>query len=170
MQTLWQDVSLAWRTLRKAPGFTVPALATLALGIGASATMLTLADSVLLRPLNIADVDRLVHIYQHRPGQPPQPLPLSHADYLDFRERANSFEGLAAHYATSPMHVIIAGEPMSLMGSVVTASYFDVLRLRPSLGRFFLPAEDRVLSGDPPAVISDGLWQRRFDRSSSAVG
>ena len=110
MPSLWQDLRLAVRFLWSTPGFTIPAILTLALGIGANGTMFTLADAVLLRPLPIADADRIVHIFQDRADRPPQPYPLSFADYLDYREGSRSFGALAAHYATSPMHVIFAGE------------------------------------------------------------
>jgi putative ABC transport system permease protein len=169
MRTLWQDLTLAARLLRKSPGFTVAAVVTLALGIGANATIFSFADAVLLRTLPAPDADRIVHIYQQRPGRN-DALPLSYPDYLDYRARSQSFDALAAHYPGSPLHLVIDGEPRAVNGSVVTSTYFDVLQLQPALGRLFTADEDRVPDRDAVAVISYGLWQRAFAAAPTAIG
>jgi hypothetical protein len=97
---------------------------TLALGIGATGTIGTLADVVLFRPLDVPDADRIVHVFQRRTESPAEPAPMAYADYLDYRSDSRSFSALAAHYPTSPMHVIVEGEPVSVTGAVATASYF----------------------------------------------
>jgi putative ABC transport system permease protein len=170
METLRQDVALAIRFLRKTPGFTIPAVLTLALGIGANTTIFALTDALLFRRLPVPDADRIVHIYQTRPDRPPNPFPVSLADYFEYRDRSRSFDVLAAHYPTSPMHVIVDGEPLAITGAVVTANYFDVLQLRPWLGRFFLPAEDQARDRDAVVVVSHGMWQRRFGGGPDAIG
>jgi putative ABC transport system permease protein len=169
MATVWQDLTLAARLLRKSPGFTAAAIVTLALGIGANATMFSFADAVLLRTLPVRDADRIVHIYQHRPGRN-DALPLSFADYVDYRRESQSFEALSAHYPGSPLHLVVDGEPSAVNGSVVSASYFDVLQLQPVLGRLFTADEDRVPDRDAVAVISYGLWQRAFGGTPSVIG
>jgi predicted permease len=169
LATFWQDLTHAARLLRKSPGFTCAAVVTLALGIGANATIFSFADAVLLRALPAPDADRIVHIYQQRPGRT-DPLPLSYPDYLDYQRESRSFESLAAHYPGSPMHLVIDGEPRAVNGSVVTASYFDVLQLKPAAGRLFTADEDRVPDRDALAVISYGFWQRAFGGAASAIG
>ena len=169
METLRQDVALAFRFLRKNPGFTLPAVLTLALGIGANATIFSLTDALLYRPLSVPDASRIVHVYQHRADRPANAYPMSLADYFDYRA-ATAFETLAAHYPTSPMHVLVNGEPVAITGAVATASYFDVLQLQPAIGRFFTAEEDRVRDRDAVAVISYGFWQRHFGGEASAIG
>jgi len=170
METLRQDLALAVRFLKKTPGFTLPAVLTLALGIGANTTIFSLTDALLFQPLRVPDGDRLVHVFQRRPNRPAEPYGLALPDYFDYRENAGGFEALAAHYPTSPMHIVIDGEPVSANGAVATASYFDVLQLRPALGRFFTPEEDQVRDRDAVAVISHGFWQRHFGGRPEAVG
>lgn len=170
METLRQDVALAIRYLRRTPGFTIPAVLTLALGIGANTTIFALTDALLYRRLAVADADRIVHVYQSRPNWPPSPFPTSLPDYFDYRDQSRSFEVLAAHYPTSPMHVIVDDAAESVNGAVVTASYFDVLQLRPAAGRFFREDEDRVRDRDAVAVVGHGFAQRRFGSIDSAPG
>jgi putative ABC transport system permease protein len=170
METIRQDVALALRYLRKTPGFTLPAVLTLALGIGANATIFSLGDAMLYRRLDVADADRIVHVYQSRPNRPPSPFGTSLPDYFEYRDKSTSFEQLAAHYPTSPMHVILDGDPEVTTGAVVTANYFDVLQLRPSAGRFFRADEDQVRDRDAVAVISFGYWQRQFGGSDAVIG
>src|SRR5687767_1918880 len=107
METLRQDITLAIRFLRKNPGFTLPAVLTLALGIGANTTIFTLTDALLFQPLSVKDGDRLVPVYQRRPDRPADPFGLALPDYFDYRGKANGFEALAAHYPTSPMHIVL---------------------------------------------------------------
>jgi predicted permease len=176
MRALWQDLRFAARLLGKAPGFSAIVLATVAIGIAANATILSVADALFWQRLPVPDASRIVNIDQRRNGRP-EGFTLSMADYMDYRDRSRSFDELAAHYPASPMQVIVQGastslrgEPMSIIGSVVTANYFDVLGLKPAAGRFILPDEDRVRDRDAVAVISDALWQRAFNRNAGAIG
>jgi predicted permease len=168
LSNLFQDLRLALRQLHSRPGLSTAAIVTIALGIGANATIYSFAHAVLFRPLDVPAADRVVHVFERREG--PGIFPLSLAEYPYYREAARSFEALAAHYSTAPLHASIAGSPEALTGAVVTASYFDVLQIRPALGRFFTAEEDRERDRDALAVISYGAWQRHFGGSVGAVG
>ncbi len=168
MRGLWDDARFGVRLLARTPGFTAAALITLGLAIGANTVLFSLIDAIFLRPLGVADGSRLVHVYETRNGG--GAFPLSIADYFDYRRNARSFENMAAHYPTAPLHVVVNGEPATITGSVVTASYFDVLGLRPSLGRFFLEEEDRVHDRDAVVVISHAFWQQRLEGRSDVLG
>jgi predicted permease len=169
MQTFWHDLALAIRLLRKSPGFAVAAVATLALGIGANATIFSFADALLLRPLRVPEANRIVHVYERRSGSTGA-YPLSYADYADYRSQARSFEALAAHYDTSPMHLVIDGDPQAINGAVVTWTYFDLLKVQPAVGRFFGVEEDTVPDRDAVVVISHGLWERQFGSTPAILG
>jgi predicted permease len=168
MSHVLQDLRLALRQLHQSPGLSAAAIVTIALGIGANATIYSFVHAVLFRPLDVPAADRLVHVSERREG--PGAFPLSLAEYPSYREAARSFEALAAHYSTAPLHASIAGSPEALTGAVVTASYFEVLQIRPALGRFFTAEEDRVRDRDAVAVISYGSWQRHFGGGADAIG
>ena len=162
MATFGQDLRYAIRRITDTPFFTLAAVATLALGLGVNSAVLSLVNAIFLKPLRFSDAGRLVFVDQTRPGRPPSSYPLSYPDYLYYRDHAASFAGLAAHYSTSPMHVSGADGGFEVNGAVVSAGYFDVLRVRPLLGRFFTSEEDRVPGRNPVAVLGHDLWQRRF--------
>ena len=168
MTNVLQDLRLALRQLHQSPGLSAAAILTIALGIGANVTIYSFAHAVLFRPLDVPDADRLVHVFERR--ESPGSFPLSLAEYPYYREAAGSFEALAAHYSTAPLHASIGGSPEALTGAVVTASYFDVLQIRPVVGRFFTAEEDRVRDRDAVAVISYGSWQRHFGGAATAIG
>jgi predicted permease len=168
MRSLWEDVRFGVRLLARTPGFTFAALMTLALGIGANSSLFSFADALFFRPLAVSDAARLVHVYQTRNGS--GFFPLSLTDYVYYRQHARSFAGLAAHYPTSPLHVIVKGQPIAITGSVVTASYFSVLGLQPALGRFFLDGEDQVRDRDAVVVVSHDFWQQKLDGSLAVLG
>ena len=163
-----RDLVFAVRLLKQRPGFALAAILTLALGIGANATIYSLADAVLFRPLAVPAGDRVVHVYQRRAQ--PGTFPLSYADYFHYRDQAHSVESIAAHYPTAPLHVAAAGMTESVTGAVVTASYFDVLQLQPAAGRFFRADEDEARDRDAVAVIGHGYWLRRFGGDRSVLG
>ena len=163
MATIGQDLRYAIRRITDTPLFTLAAIATLALGLGVTSAFLSLANTIFFKPLRLSEADRLVLIDGRRPDRPPvYAFGLSHPDYLYFRDHSRSFESLAAHYPTSPLHVSRVDGGFEVLGSVVTASYFEVLRLRPSLGRFFTSDEDRVPDRNAVAVLGHDLWRRRF--------
>jgi MacB-like periplasmic core domain len=138
MATIGQDLRHALRRMKATPGFTTAAIATLALGLGVNSAVLSLAESLFLKPLPLSGASRLVLVDQTILSRPSTfAFPVSYPDYLFFRDHARTFAELAAHYATSPMHVRTPDGGLSIGGSVVTANYFSVLQLQPALGRFF---------------------------------
>ena len=113
--------------MKDAPGFTVAAIATLALGLGVNSAVLSLAHAIFLKPLPLPDASRLVLVDQTIPTQPPvHTFPLTYPDYLYYRDHARAFEGLAAHYATSPMHVSMSGGGFGVLGSVANGEQPDL--------------------------------------------
>jgi predicted permease len=160
LEHLLQDVRIALRRMAKTPGFTVAAIATLALGLGLTSAVMSLAYSLFLRPLPVDDASRVVFA----DGS------FSHPDYLYYRDHARAFGDLAAHYSTSPMNVVTPGGPVSVTGSVVTANYFTLLRLTPGAGRFFNADEDRVPGRDPVAILSYDFWRTRFAEDPGVLG
>jgi hypothetical protein len=142
--TLGQDLRYAIRRMKRTPGFTAVAIATLALGLGLNSAVWSLANALFLKPLPLDDARRLVLVDQALAWRPEQAgFTLSYPDYLHYRDHSRMFADLAAHYSTSPMHVSTADGGFDLTGSVVTANYFHVLRLKPALGRFSPPTKIR---------------------------
>jgi predicted permease len=157
--------------MKEAPWFTAAAVATLALGLGVTSAVLSLAHAIFLQPLALPGASRVVLVDQTNPNRPPTfAFPVSYPDYLYYRDHARSFTELAAHYATSPMHVSTSDGGFSLLGSVVTVNYFSVLRLQPAVGRFFTEDEDRVPGRNPVAILSYDLWQQRFSADRQLLG
>jgi predicted permease len=166
-----QDLRNALRRMTQTPGFTVAAIATLALGLGVNSAVLCLAYSLFLRPLPVEESSRLVHVNQTIPSRPANAaFGLSFPEFTHFRDHSRAFENLAAHYSTSPMQLVAGDSAFDVSGSVVTANYFEVLRLRPALGRFFSADEDRVPGKHPVAVLSHDFWQNHFDRDERIFG
>ena len=147
--------------MKKAPGFTAIALLILALGIGANTAVFSVVSAILLRPLPaISDPGRLVSLYRVQNGQTFDVM--GYPDYRDYRDRSQSFLGLAAHGA-SALNFSQNGAPERVIGDLVTDNYFDVLGVQPAAGRLLAPDDDA-------AVIGYGLWQRRFGGTSTAIG
>ena len=170
MATIGQDLRYALRRIKDTPLFTLAAIATLALGLGVNSAVLSLANTIFLKTLRVPDASRLVYVDRTRPDRPPQEYGLSYPDYVYYRDHVSTFAGLAAHYATAPLHVSRQEGGFSAFGSVVTVNYFDVLGLRPSLGRFFTSEEDRVPGRNPVAVLGHDLWRTRFGSDRTILG
>jgi predicted permease len=168
MSTLWQDLRYGARMLLKKPGFTLIAIVTLALGIGANTAIFSVVNGALLRPLQVKEPDRLVGLYRKIP-QDPNYNRFSYPNYVDVRDRNQVFEGLAAYYF-APFNLSGASQTERVFGKVVSGNYFSVLGVEMGLGRGFLPEEDRIPDAHPVVVISHGLWQRRFGGDPSMVG
>src|SRR5215471_16643181 len=168
MTSLVQDLRHALRGIRRSPGFSAVAIAILGLGIGAATTIFSLVDTLYLKTLPAPEPSRLVEIYQARNGN--EFFNLSLPDYLFYREHSRSLSALAAHYSHAPINLMTSAASREINGSVATASYFEVLGIRPRLGRFFLPQEDRVPGRDAVAVISTGLWQHEFGSDPRILG
>ena len=162
------DVRYALRSLRKHPGFTAVVLATLALGIGANAAIFSVVNAVLLRPLPYEGADRIAVIWGdlHRPGV--NQIPASAGEYVDYRDRSHAFEHIAV-YDTAGLNLTGAGEPEELDGAAVTASLFPLVGATAEVGRLFTAAEEQPGHNDV-AVVSHGLWTRRFNASRHVVG
>jgi putative ABC transport system permease protein len=166
MKNLLKDIRHGLRSLLRQPAFTIVAVITLALGIGANTAIFSLVNAVLLRALPFQNPEQLVSVGTSA-GQGGLPG-LAGFQYLASKEKSNSFDGLAA-YTDNNFNLIGNGEPERISCAQVTASLFTTLGVQPIVGRTFLPEEDR--SGqNHVAVVSEGFWQRRYGRDVSLVG
>jgi predicted permease len=168
MTSFWQDVRYGLRTIAKAPGFAAIAILTLALGIGANTTIFSWINSALLNPVpGLASPSEVVSLTLSKPGD--NPFPFTYPDVEAIRDGQQSFTGITAcNFAQ--MSLTGKGKPERVFGMVASANYFDVLGIRPMLGRGFLPAEDEKPGGAPVAVISYRLWQTHFGANPDIVG
>ncbi|MGH7467009.1 MAG: ABC transporter permease [Longimicrobiales bacterium] len=167
--TLRHDLHYAWRTLRKSPGFMFTVLATLAIGIGATTAIFSLVNALLLRPLPFPQSDRMTMVWQDhtKRGGPAQEW-FTPPDFRDLRDRNNSFVALAAVGNWGPT-LTADGQAEMLSGAVVSASFFDVVGVRPALGAPFTAQHE--LQGQTNAVVLGyTLWQRRFGSDRTIVG
>ena len=168
MPTLVQDLRYGLRVLVKNPGFTVLVVLTLALGIGANTTIFSWINSTLLNPIpGATNTSRLVSLT--RGGTVEDPGEFSYPDYTDLRDGNRSFSALMA-FAIRPVDLTGSGKPERLWGTIVSANYFDVLGVRPILGRGFLAAEEQKPGGAAVVVLSYGLWRTHFAGDRHIVG
>jgi predicted permease len=165
METLRLDVAYALRRLQRAPGFTLVAVLTLALGIGANSAIFSLINAVLLKPLPFPRPDRLVQVSQVWEGKPAVYSP---QNFLDVEAQARSFESMAA-MDIGGVTLTGRGTPARLEGAEVSARFFDVLRMRPGLGRGFLPGENAP-DRRKVAVLGHRLWSERFGSDTAVLG
>jgi predicted permease len=171
MTTIAQDIRYGLRRMKATPLFTAAAIATFALGLGVNSAVLSLAHTIFLKPLPVADASRVVLVDATVPRQPPlYAFSISYPDYLYYRDHARTFEALAGHYGTSPMQITTPAGPVGITGSVSTANYFTALRLQPVVGRFFTPDEDRVPGRDAVVVLSHRLWRSSFGADDAILG
>ena len=162
------DLRFALRQLRKSPGFTLIAVLTLALGIGANTAIFSVIYAVLLQPLPYPNADRIVILTETDSNQPQ--ISVSYPDYVDWKRDNTVFENLAVSRRESFNLSGLEGRaPEQISGGLVTANFFKVIGLTPQLGRVFTEEEDRV-GGPPVCVISDKLWQRVFARDPNVLG
>jgi ABC-type antimicrobial peptide transport system permease subunit len=168
MDTLLADLRFALRSLRKTPGFTLAALLTLALGIGANTAIFSLVNGALLRSLPYARPESLVLLWGNVQRTAVERRGASFPDYIDWRDQSHSFVGMAAYW--SGMATLVEGDqPERVHSEVVSASYFPLLGVEPALGRLFREGEDAT--GAPlVAMLSDTLWTRRFGRDPTIIG
>ena len=155
------------RRLRRSPGFTSLAVLTVGLGVGATTVMFSAVHGVLLMPLSYPEPDRLVMIRGATRGQPGRPGVISYPDYRDWRHESRSFEAIAA-LRTADVSLAGPGGPERIEGARVTASFFQALRVVPSLGHLF-PEEVDQPGGERVAVLGHGLW-RRLGAEPTLVG
>jgi putative ABC transport system permease protein len=168
MLAIAQDLRYALRMLVAQPGLTLVALLTLALGIGANTAIFSAVDMLLLRPLPYAEPDRLAMIWEKRAAEGILNNVVAPADYLDWATMNRSFESTAAMAAIT-VDLTGAGEPVRLPSAIVSPAFFDVLKIRPALGRTFRP-EEGAPGKNGVALISHGLWQNRFGSDPAIVG
>jgi len=167
MRTFLQDLRFGARMLLKKPGFTLIAVITLALGIGANTAVFTLIKGAFLSPFPIVEPERVVALsLKTKSGELHA---FSYPYYKDFRDRNEVLSGVVAH-SFAQFHLSHNGDNQRLHGYVVTGNYFDALGVKPALGRAFTPEEDREKLAHPVVVISHGCWQRRFGGDPGIVG
>ena len=168
MATLLQDIRYALRALRKSPGFTLIAILTLALGIGANTALFSVVDAVLLRPLPFKNASRLVWGWGNCPLC--EHGAVSPSDFLDYRSQTQSFEHYGARsVGDSLFNLTGTDKPVQINGSMITAGYFDGLGVQPRYGRVFTPADEKT--SDPEVVIlSHHFWQDRFGGNPNVIG
>jgi putative ABC transport system permease protein len=168
MTSFWQDVRYSLRMILKAPGYAVVAIITLALGIGANTTIFSWINSTLLNPVpGLASPKEMVALSLGKSAE--NPFPFTYPDYQAMRDGQQSFSGLTV-FNTTPMSLTGKGKPERVWGVVASGNYFDVLGVRPILGRGFLPAEDEKPNGAPVVVISYRMWQTHFGGDPLVVG
>jgi len=162
-----QDIRYAIRAAFKQPGFTAVVLLTLAIGIGANTAIFSVLHAVVLKPLPYPDPEQLVMLWEK--GKDGKPSNVGYPTFFDWRAQSKSFEAMAAMSGWNPTLSGGNGEPESLEGSSVTTDYFRALGVRPFLGRDFTAQDDRP-NQPRIAMISYGLWQRRFGGDPSLIG
>lgn len=165
-ETLWQDVRYGARMLRKNPGFTLVAVLTLALGIGANSAIFSVVNAVLLRPLAFRDPGKLCLVTESLPSFPS--LGPSFQNYVDFRDQAKSFEGLAAVHIDR-LNLTGRGDPERLSAQMATADLFPLLGVNAIEGHTFTSDEDRY-GGPAVVLLSYGFWQRNFGGTPNILG
>src|SRR5689334_12524966 len=168
MSTLLQDLRYGARMLTKKPGFTIVAIVTLALGIGANTTIFSFVNGILLRSLPYPQPDRLVLIDETAPQRGMASMGVSFPNFLDWRERNRVFEDVAT-YTSSSVSLSGSGEPEQLRGAAISQGLLEILRVAPILGRTFTAEEDRP-NQEMVVILSYGLWQRRFGGDPNQVG
>ncbi|HEY6338233.1 MAG TPA: ABC transporter permease [Candidatus Sulfotelmatobacter sp.] len=174
MATITQDVKYGIRTLVKNPGFTVVAMLTLALGIGANTAIFSLTDQVLLRVLPVQDPNQLVVVRAegwktgHISSDSDDSTSFSYPEYKDIRDGVPGFSGLLARYGLA-LNVAANRATERASGELVSGNYFQVLRVNPTLGRVFSPDDEGAPGANPVAVLSYGYWTRRFGKDPEVL-
>jgi predicted permease len=160
---LWQDARYALRGLRGRPGFTAAALLTLALGIGANTAIFSVVNAVLLQRLPVRESDRVVHV-RGTGGNV-----LSYPEYADLRDHQQAFEGIAA-WGGIVASLNDGGEASLVQGLIVSGNYFELLGVRPALGRLLAPSDDVTPGAHPVVVLDHAFWQSQFGGRADVVG
>jgi predicted permease len=164
-----RDVLYGLRQLRRSPGFSVAAILTLALGIGATTAIFSVLNGVLLRPSPFAHFDRLVMLWETDTRSSTTREPGAWPDYIDFRDRAKTLDGVAAIMGSELSLDTEGRDPLRVSGAATTANYLDLVGMRPLLGRYFTAEEDRP-GGPKVVVLGEALWRSMFQASAGVVG
>ncbi|MGB0122102.1 MAG: ABC transporter permease [Silvibacterium sp.] len=168
MHTLFQDLRFTLRQLRKNLGFTLTAVLTLALGIGATTSIFSLVNAVLLRPLPFPQPDRLMSLqHEDQVAGTVSPTSLSYPDFFDWRARERSFSAMAS-YRDGNFTLTNAGDAQNLDGEIVSAEFFRVLGIHPALGRDFAPVDEKP--GQHVVILSHQFWQSMFGSRPDIAG
>ena len=168
METLTQDIRYAVRGLRKAPGFTLVALLTLALGIGVNSSIFSVVNAILFRPLPVAQPNELVDIYGHESTSNSHETH-SYPNYVTYRSQTTTLTDLIG-YSNFFAHLSIEGSSDLVVGELVSDNYFRSLGIRPALGRIFTPQEASAFDASAYAVLSDRFWKTKFAGAPDVVG
>src|SRR5262249_54630353 len=171
IEELWQDLRYGARTLAKNPGFTLIALLTLALGIGANTAIFSVVNALLLRPLPYPQPERLVKVFRERPDPAKGILPSiwSYPRFEILRDQNRSFDAVAG-FNQSPYNLTGTDAPELLQLEMVSAAYFPLLGVEAVIGRVFTAEENRMPGANSVALLSYGLWQRRFGGDPQVIG
>ncbi|MFY9556005.1 MAG: ABC transporter permease [Blastocatellia bacterium] len=169
MGTVLQDLRYGTRMLLKRPGLTLIAVVTLGLGIGANTAIFSLVNTVLLRPLPVDQPEQLVSLNSESPTGDNTVPTFSYPNYCDYRDRNEVCSGLLC-YRFSPISLSNNGVNERMWTYLVSGNYFDVLGVKPALGRFFTQDDDRAPGAHPVAVITYNCWQKRFGGAPETVG
>ena len=162
---LGRDLRYAGRQLRRSPGFALTAILTLAFGIGANVVVFGVLNAMILRPLHVANADRLFELAQQRHGDDNQSYP----DYIDFKTRSSTFTDMTA-YRLGYVGMSSGGSAQKTWEYEVSGNYFDMLGIRPQVGRFFHANDEHGPNSAPYIVLSDALWRKRFNADPRVVG
>jgi putative ABC transport system permease protein len=168
MQTLLQDLRYGARLLIKRPAFTGAAVIALALGIGATTAMFSVADAFLLKPLPYLDASRLVMLVETSPKHDNFWNEVAPANFLDWEKQSTSFESMAA-FSWTDLNITGEGDPQRVQGFTVSTNFFDTVGVRPAIGRGFQPDEAQP-GNNHSVVLSYGLWERRFASDPGILG
>jgi predicted permease len=163
-----REIRFAFRRLARSPAFVVIAVVTLALAIGASTAVLSLVNALLIRPLPYRAPQQLVLLLQHFKSQNLERIPVSPPEFVDYESRAQDFEKMGA-FGNVDFNLVSGDKPERIAGAQVTANVFPLLGVTPIKGRFFEPTECQVGRNDV-IVISERLWQRKFNRDPQILG
>jgi predicted permease len=166
MRTFWQDLRYGARMLLKNPGFTLIAILTLALGIGANTAIFSVVNGVLLKPLPYREPERLIRVFERSRTQPK--FPMSGGNFQDYREQNSTLSGLAL-YTRQDLELSQDDKPERLAALRVSAGFFELLGAQPLLGREFR-RDDELPDNNQVVILSHGLWQRRFNGDPNVVG
>jgi predicted permease len=169
LETLWHDLRFGARLLKKQPGFTLVAVLTLALGIGANTAIFTIVNGLLLRPLPYPEAERLAVVDTTMRRARVEVRATSYPDFVSWRDQNTVFEQIAARSSQS-FSLLSGDEPERVSGELVSANYFSLLGVQAAYGRTFLPEEDRTPGTHRVALVGHGLWQRRFGGIPNLVG
>jgi len=160
LESIWADVRFAMRQLRKSPGFTITAVLTLTLAIGANAVVFGVLNALILRPLNVPQAESLF-VIQHGSD--------SYPDYLDLRQRNRSFDDVAV-FAIRQSGLDTGKDPSNVWQYETSGNYFDVLRIQPYIGRFFHDSDEHGPNSAPYVVLSYAYWHNHFQDDRTVVG